>query len=275
MQEKSTKEKYDELKEYISSFGSGAVAYSGGTDSTFLLYVAKKALGRNLIAVISVSSLIPEYEVREAKDYCKTLGVKQLSIEQDILDIEGFSANPTDRCYLCKNEIFKNIKRIALKENMNAIFEGSNADDESDYRPGCKALKELGIISPLQKVGLTKKEIRELSRLKNIPMWDKPSSACLASRIPYGEEVNENKLKMIEKCENYLRELGFRQYRVRHYGLMAKVEILPEDFDKFMEEKTRFMVEQYFKHVGFVHIALDISGFKSGKMNEGLDMHNI
>lgn len=266
--EKSLLEKYEKLKSSIASFGSVAVAFSSGVDSTFLLYAAKEALGEKVIAVTASSSSFPKRELKEANDYCEQLGVEQVIINTKELEIEGFAQNPKNRCYLCKRAIFNSIIEVARAEGMNEILEGSNLDDDGDYRPGLQAIKELGIKSPLRTLGFSKQEIRDLSEYFNIPTWNKPSFACLASRFPYGEMITEEKLSMVDKAEQLLLDMGFSQLRVRIHGSMARIELLPDEFDKFMNESVRLTVYDRLKQYGFSYVALDIIGYRTGSMNE-------
>lgn len=262
--------KYDKLKEYIASFKSAAVAFSSGVDSTFLLYAAKDALGQNVIAVTASSCSFPKRELNEAKTYCEQMGIRHFIVESEELDIEGFSHNPKNRCYLCKHELFEKILALAEKENINEVLEGSNLDDNGDYRPGLVAVSELNIKSPLRKIGFTKDEIRQLSKHLNIPTWNKQSFACLASRFPYGDLISREKLIMVDKAEQLLLDLGFHQVRVRIHNDLARIELEPKEFEKFMVEDIRKAVYREFKKYGFSYIALDILGYRMGSMNEQL-----
>lgn len=263
-------EKYNELKNYLASFGSVAVAFSSGVDSTFLLYAAKEALGDHAIAVTAVAASFPEREMREAKEYCKQMGIRHFQVQINQFDIEGFSENPKNRCYICKRELFAQIGAVAARQGITEVLEGSNLDDMGDYRPGLKAVEELGIKSPLRDVGFTKKEIRELSEYFNIPTWDKPSFACLASRFPYGHVITAEKLKMVDRGEQLLMDMGFHQFRVRIHGDVARIELLPIEFEKFMQEDVRLTVYSKFKEYGFAYVALDVMGYRTGSMNETL-----
>lgn len=265
---KELNEKYEELKSYLASLGSAAVAFSSGVDSTFLLYAAKEALGDKVIAITLSSGLFPNRELTESKAFCESIGVTQQVIVANELEIEGFAENPSNRCYLCKKDLFGRMIQCAKEHQMAAVLEGSNVDDEGDYRPGMQAVKELGVLSPLRKVRLTKAEIRELSKEFKLPTWSKPSFACIASRFPYGEIITEEKLHMVDDAEQYLLEQGFLQFRVRIHGTMARIELLSEDFPKLMEESMRIAVYQKLKAIGFSYISLDLLGYRTGSMNE-------
>lgn len=271
MMDKALLDKYDRLKDYLASLGSVAVAFSSGVDSTFLLYAAKEALGDHAIAVTASSCSFPERELKEAKEYCKKMGIRHFVIKSEELEIEGFSHNPKNRCYLCKHELFEKIGALAKEQGINEIAEGSNLDDNGDYRPGLQAVAELGVKSPLRHIGFTKQEIRELSQYLNIPTWNKQSFACLSSRFPYGDLINEKKLKMVDRAEQLLLDMGFHQLRVRIHGDVARIELLPDEFPKFMEEKTRISVYKKFKEYGFSYVTLDVLGYRMGSMNETLD----
>lgn len=260
--------KYKELITYLSSLEKLAVAFSSGVDSTFLLYAAKEALGENAIAITAAIHSVPERELSEAKEYCENLGIKHLVVKTNELEIEGFAANPTNRCYLCKKDLFTKLINTAKEVGIKNVAEGSNLDDNGDYRPGMVAIKELHVLSPLRTIGFTKQEIRDLSNHFNLPTWNKPSFACLSSRIPYGEEITANKLKKVELAEDYLLENGFCQFRVRLHGNLARIELDPNDFDKIMEYELRNRVYDRFKEIGFDYISLDLKGYRTGSLNE-------
>ena len=260
--------KYEKLKQNLASLGSVAVAFSAGVDSTFLLYAANEALNDHVIAVTASSSFFPDRELQEAKAYCEKAGVKHLIANCDVLSIEGVRQNPKDRCYLCKRALFGKIAELAGAQGITTIVEGSNLDDLDDYRPGKKAIEELGVKSPLREAGLSKQEIRDLSESLNIPTFNKPSFACLASRIPYGERITEEKLQMVDYSEQLLLDMGFSQVRVRVHGNVARIELLPKDFGKFMEESVRETVYSKLKKYGFTYVALDLQGYRTGSLNE-------
>ena len=265
-------EKYEELKRIIKSYESMAVAFSGGVDSSFLLYTAKEVLGDRVLALTAASSSFPERERAEAEAFCRDRGIRQITVESSELEIEGFRDNPPDRCYLCKHHLFGKLLEVASQEGLSCLAEGSNMDDNGDYRPGMKAIAELGIRSPLREAGLFKEEIRLLSRESGLPTWDKPSFACLASRFVYGEKITEKKLDMVDRAEQLLLDLGFRQVRVRIHGenAIARIEILPEEFERLFVSGHRERIVSTFRSIGFKYITLDLTGYRTGSMNETL-----
>lgn len=256
------------LKDYLQSLGSVAVAYSGGVDSTFLLKVAHEVLGDRVVAVTARSASFPQREYREAQNFAAQNGIRHVSLESEELEVEGFAANPLNRCYLCKKELFVKIKELAARNQLEFVAEGSNLDDNGDYRPGLQAVAELGVVSPLREAGLTKAEIRELSRQMDLPTWDKPSFACLASRFPYGETITREKLAMVDRAEQFLLDRGFKQVRVRHHGTIARIEVLPEDFARLVETELSQQLYLAFQQIGFQYVALDLRGYRTGSMNE-------
>ena len=262
--------KYEDLKNLLKDYGSLAVSFSSGVDSTFLLYAAKEALGEKVIAITAKLGSFPERELKEAKEFCEEYKIRQFIIEINELDIEGFSENPKNRCYICKHTIFENIIKIASGEGIDIVAEGSNLDDNGDYRPGLQAIAELGIKSPLRSAGFTKEDIRALSKHLGLPTWEKPSFACLASRFVYGETITKEKLEMVDKAEQLLFELGFRQFRVRIHGTMARIEILPDEFEKLINDDIRSKIVQSFKSYGFTYVTMDLIGYRTGSMNEVL-----
>ena len=264
-------DKYTALQEYITSLESVAVAFSGGVDSTFLLRVAHDVLGDKAVAVTLSSSLFPHRELDDAKAFCRDSAITQLIVHIDELAIDGFRDNPPNRCYLCKRELFTRMLDVAAKHGLAHVVEGSNMDDLGDYRPGLKAIDELGIKSPLRAAGLTKAEIRELSRELGLKTWEKPSYACLASRFVYGETITPDKLIMVERAEGLLLSMGFTQMRVRIHGKLARIEVLPEDLPRIVVEETRTKIYDELKSYGFSYVSLDLKGYRTGSMNESLN----
>lgn len=262
--------KYDKLKEILLSYGSVMVAFSGGVDSAFLLAVAKEVLGDKAVAISATSEIFPGWEMKEAKEFCEARGIQQIAVSLKALEIEGIKENPTNRCYLCKKNIFQQFKMEADVLGIQVVVEGSNMDDMGDYRPGMQAIKELGICSPLREAGLYKEEIRKLSKEMGLPTWNKPSYACLASRFVYGEMITPEKLQMVEQAEIFLKELGFGQLRVRLHGKLARIEVLAGDFDRLLEVELRNRIQDKFLELGFEYVTIDLKGYRTGSMNESM-----
>lgn len=262
--------KLEKLKNHIKSLESAVVAFSGGVDSAFLLKVAFDVLGSNVLAVTARSATFPEREYNEAVEFIDKYGIRHLSFDSEELDLEGFTQNPKNRCYICKHELFSKIKDIAKNENLKYVLEGSNHDDLSDFRPGLKAVEELLIVSPLREAGLTKDDIRQLSKEMGLSTWDKPSFACLSSRFPYGQTITREKLHMVDKAEQFLIDLGFRQVRVRHHGELARIELSPNEIEQIFQRNLANDIYTYFKELGFVYTSLDLKGYRTGSMNETL-----
>ncbi|HPU44077.1 MAG TPA: ATP-dependent sacrificial sulfur transferase LarE [Dictyoglomaceae bacterium] len=265
-------EKVERLKDLLRNMEKVVVAFSGGVDSTFLLKVAKETLGENVLAVTLVSPLFPEREIKEAEKLAKEMGVK-LILEKDtsFLEDTAFLNNPPERCYLCKKRIFQRILKTAQENHINYVLDGSNVNDLGDYRPGMLALKELDIRSPLIEVGLTKGEIRKLSKELGLPTYDKPSMACLASRIPYGEKIEIQKLKRIEEGEEFLRDLGIKQVRVRDHNDTARIELEEKYFEIVLNDEVREKIVNKFKELGYTFITLDLEGYRTGSMNKTIN----
>ncbi len=265
-------EKLDNLKNRLKELESVAIAFSGGVDSTFLLKVAFEVLGSNVLAVTARSSTYPEREFSEAMEFVNSMGIRHKVIVSEELEVEGFADNPVNRCYLCKYELMSKIKTIANDNNIKHVAEGSNYDDLEDYRPGAVAISEHGVISPLREAMLTKEEIRLLSKELGLKTWNKPSFACLSSRFPYGVRITPEGLRMVDLAEQFLIDLGFSQVRVRYHGDIARIELYEEEIEKIIRKEIREKVYKRFKEIGFKYTALDLKGYRTGSMNEGLNL---
>ncbi len=265
-------DKLEQLKQYIRKLDRVAIAFSGGVDSTFLLKIAHQVLGERVIAVTAVSELSPGWEAEQARHLARLIGSSQLEIRGDELNIQEFARNGADRCYYCKQYRFYRILEIARGKGISYVADGSNYDDLQDFRPGRKAARELGILSPLEETGMTKAEVRFFSKEMGLPTWDHPSFACLASRIPYGQEITREKLKRVEMAEDFLRELGFKQLRVRVHGEIARIEVAAEEREKFFSTDLLDRISNRLKEIGFVYVALELGGYRTGSMNQVLIM---
>lgn len=264
----NTYEKFEKLKEILKNMGSVVVALSGGVDSAFLLKVASEVLCNRCIAATAISNIYPSWEQREAREIADGLGVEYIRIECNPLEeVAGFAQNPIDRCYICKRAIFLKLIECAENMGMKYVVDGTNLDDMGDYRPGLRAIKELGVKSPLLMAELTKKDIRQLSKELGMNTFDKPSFACLATRIPYDEEINLEKLEMIDKAEEYIMSRGIRNVRVRCHGKLARIEVEKNDINKFIEDDFKGQIDCKLKEIGFKHVSLDLFGYKTGSMN--------
>jgi uncharacterized protein len=268
-----TRKKLDKLKALLADLDTAAVAFSGGVDSTFLIAVAKEAVPGRVVAITVAAPMTPDREIRESYKIAKDLGVEQVVTgASDIIDIEVFSENPPDRCYHCKLHFFAVILDAADELGLETVLEASNADDVEDYRPGLKAIEELEVRSPLIEAGLTKAEIRALSEEMGLVTWDKPSMACLASRVPYGEPVTLQKLEQIEQGEQILVAEGFRLCRLRHHGTFARVEVPLEDIERLSRENVWARIAVALLELGFERVEIDPKGYRTGSLNEALDI---
>jgi uncharacterized protein len=262
----SLDDKYQKLLSIISSKDEGCVAFSGGVDSSFLCYAAHEALGDKAIAVTVANPMLPQSEIDCAKRVAAACKIRHYIVEERDIEAE-VAANPKNRCYFCKKEEFGHIKAEAEKHGVHTVFDGSNMDDLGDYRPGLKAMAELKIVSPLREANMTKADIRELSRRFKLETWDKPAYACLASRIPYGETIDQKKLRRIERAEDFLHAKGFKQVRVRSHGDIARIEVAPEERRKFFDEAFMDEAAKAIKACGFLYAALELEGYKTGSLN--------
>ena len=264
--------KYEKLKQILGEMGKALVAFSGGVDSSLLLKTAQDVLGGGILAVIASSATYPEEEQQEAVKLAEFWGVRYRIIHTDELDNPEFVKNPPTRCYFCKNELFSRLKEMAEAEGIPYVCDGANKEDLGDFRPGSEAAKELGIRSPLQEAGLVKAEIREISKWLGLSTWNKPSLACLSSRFPYGTEIDLDSLKQIAQAEAYLRSQGFKQVRVRHHGQIARIEVESEEIERLLDPDFRRTLAVRLKSYGYSYVTVDLEGYRTGSMNETLDL---
>ncbi len=270
----TTEERYAELLAWFREYGGVIVAYSGGIDSAFVLLAACEALGReNVLGVTALSAAVPERERRIAAEIAAEIGAPHRFVESHEIERPGYVANAGDRCYHCKTELYqilRTVKNDWRGPEPLVVVNGANADDAGDHRPGMLAAKEAAVSSPLLELGLTKEDVRALARARNLRIWDKPASPCLASRIPYGMSVSVEKLSQIERAENVLFALGFKEFRVRHHDQTARIEVREDDVPRLVEPETRVKVVAELRKLGFLHVALDLGGFVSGNLNRAL-----
>jgi uncharacterized protein len=263
-------QKWKHLKALLHEMKPAVLAYSGGVDSSLLLRAASEVMGSGLIAATAVSETYPAGELQSAKDFVRSLGVTHRILRTEELASEDYCQNSPDRCYYCKKELFVKLRKLADTEGISFILEGSNTDDLSDHRPGRKAAGEHAVRSPLVEAGLSKSDVRELARGLELPVWDKPSLACLSSRIPYGTRITPAILKAVQAAEDHLRTHGFRQVRVRHHGDMARIEVDRSDFEKLLSSGVAERITAALKEIGYTYVCLDLAGYRTGSMNEGM-----
>ena len=266
----ATQQKLDDLRRVLSDFGSVVVAYSAGVDSTLVLRVAHDVLGDNVLAATGLSDTYPEEEMAEARALAQEIGVAHVMMRTEELTDPRYAMNSHQRCFFCKNELYGKLRELADERGITHIVDGTNADDVGDHRPGLRAAREIGVRSPLQEVGMTKDEIREISNELGLRTWDKPAFACLSSRFPYGTPITVEKLKQVATAERAIRELGFRGFRVRHHDTVARLEVDPDDFPRVVELHSEIVAK--LREAGYRFVTLDLQGYRSGSLNEGLSL---
>ena len=266
--------KFERLTHILGEKPGLLVAFSAGVDSTFLLKAAHMALGERAIALTASSPSMPPGEIAAAKQFALSLGCRHIVLDSHELNNPSFAQNPVNRCFFCKDELYRICRAEADKMGVATIVDGTNLDDLQDHRPGLKAANEWGVRHPLVEAEMTKEDIRRYSRALNLPTWDKPSSPCLSSRFPYGTEINLERLGKIGACEVYMKELRFREFRVRYHGDLARIELSPQEIGRFFDETTRQAVVKKFKEIGFNYVSLDLQGYRTGSMNETLALKN-
>ncbi len=262
--------KYQNLRDILKQMGSVAVAYSGGVDSSLLAQAAYDVLGERTLAVTAVSETYSQRERLQCNKLAKHIGIRWIILVTEELSCEEFAQNPKNRCYYCKRELYSKLTKLARDEGLTWVADGSNADDDGDYRPGRISAKEHGVRSPLWEAALTKSDIRTLSRRLGLPSWNNPASPCLASRLPYGERITQQKLRMVEQAEEWLREEGFIICRLRHHDLLARIEVPPEELPRLLEDGRRERLVEKLKGLGYIYITIDLAGYRSGSLNETL-----
>jgi len=269
-EELSLDEKDKRLRQLVRDFGSVIIAFSGGVDSAYLAYVASDELGERALAVTGDSASYPTFQRELADQLIRTFGIRHKMLLTDEFNDPNYTSNPANRCYFCKSELYDKLGTLAAERGFQVICDGTNADDLGDWRPGRQAARERGVRSPFVECSMTKRDIRELSRRAGLPTWDQPASACLSSRIPYGEVVTIEKLSAVDRAEQSLRQLGFRQVRVRHHGDIARIEIAAEELPRALDPALSLRITTELKELGFRYVTVDLEGYRTGSLNESL-----